>query len=733
MEPFLIDLETASQTDLGRGSRAYLCHESTKLMAMGFSDRGQLGLWIPGNICPRDALDGGLRELKLERPVEFYNDELPPEPVVAAIEAGRPFVAHNAMGFDRFAWSRLVGGLQPYRWLDTMQAARAVGLPGGLDKLGLIFGREGKDQAGKRLMLMLSKMPNPQRVPIGGWIPMLQYLLKDMTLLEQVWQAVGTLEPFEQQVSEVDYRINNHGITINVPYYTRLLELWTQLEKAAADQLKEETDGKLRADNVRSVQQVTAYLKQHGVEFTSLERKQLQAFFDDPEGWDGWMEGHDSEAVQHVVTVLRLRQQSTRATKGKVERALNLVEGDRIYNTELYHGAHTGRWSGRALQPHNLARGLSNIPLRDLVRRGSQLTVEDLRATGEDPGSVLSTLFRPGIIAPEGKLLGVADYGQIEARGVGWVVGERALLDAFADPHRDVYCEAACRVFGRTITKADKDQRQVAKQEVLGCGYGMSVAKFDVYCEGAGVSLAKAGTTAEACVMAYRESFPRVPIGWKALWWMFALELGWQPSTQREANRFEAVKGEVWDVVQHMQSLGIGFVRYRGQPAMRLPSGRHIVYRDAEVCKEIVRPDTHPNLWAATVRSCGQAQTEQIFASPRDAIKYVNPRYGPTSLFGGMLMENLVQALCRDLLADCLVRLEAEGFTICLHVHDEVVLELHFETARDDLRAATLLMSQGPAWAKDFPILVESFAQKQYTKAPFKDSIRCEALNGRLL
>src|SRR6185312_7026274 len=247
-----------------------------------------------------------------------------------------------------------------------------------------------------------------------------------------------------------------------------------------------------------------------------------------------------------------------------------------------------------------------------------------------------------------------------------------AMLDAFAG--RDIYCEMASVIFGTPVTKADKERRQLGKICVLGLGYQMGANKLAASAKLGGSDLDRIGVSAEQCVRAFRVLFPAVPLAWRALNRAFidTIERG----GERVACRCV-------------------FLRRGDSVVIRLPSGRELTYRNARM--EMIVP-----VWGG---------------EPRPSPCYTSSHGYRKSVYGGILMENISQATCRDLLADAMIDLDHRGEEVIMHVHDEIVNECDEDDSEDTLRTMLLTMSRGPDWSEGFPLACEGYTGIAYTKA----------------
>lgn len=704
-DPVFIDLETQSPVSLPAvGSKAYVNCPDTRLLCAVAIRGNTCVVWVPPGRAP-DAL-GGINVDDLwpegwprDCTIGLYVNETPDE-MQDWLRDGRRFVAHNAEGFDAMAWARLVPGPQP-TWFDTIPLARAAGLPGSLDEIGKRLLGRGKTDSTALRMLFTAKIKDDRCVYNVGTVPLwrdvIRYNIADVLLLQRIFHHVKTYG--ETDVLRLHSEINARGIRFDRSFCDALWAAWGELERRAHGRIAELTGGALTADNIRSGPQVKRWLESQGLKIASLNRQQLELLYDEPEDF---FKGADADSIPRVIEVLKLRQSANRAGKGKIARLYSLADEDqRLRDLIVYHGAHTGRFSGRGIQPHNMARGVP-MDLEGVFTRFTatgRIDLESLDTSKYALDDLLATLFRPVFCAPEGFTLGIVDYGQVEARGVAWVAGEGSLLDLFADTKIDLYRVTAAKLWGIAPEAVTKDQRQIAKNITLGCGYGMGWRKFGAYCALNRIDLEAAGTNAKKCVAWYRGNYPRIGGKYEGVWRRY------------ERAAFAAVEGS------EAVAGKCEFFMRDGHLHVRLPSGRCLVYRNASI-----QP-----------REPGWAKPLGLDVGLRPTLVYAHPHKPEGVLYGGLITENIVQAICRDLLCDALLKLSAAGFPIVLHVHDEVVMELPAGTAADDIRRAGAIMSTPPAWAAGFPLTVEGFTNDRYTKGPFKNSHHVKAIGGRVL
>jgi DNA polymerase len=703
-ECVFFDLETQSLADVKAvGGRKYAADPSTRVLTADFLIDGVHHAWVPDHLwdgaVPR--LDvATLTPVGCRSPVVLHHGPGLPGPVREAIARDRVFVGHNLAEFDAWVWTHRLRPV-PTRWFDTLLTARAAGLPGKLDELGKRLLGQGKDE-GKTVLKRL--MREPHRPPKPGYVAVvLRYNVRDVEITRAVYDQTAGCG--EADVIALHQVINDRGVGFDVGFGAAIRDLSAEAIARSATEIARLTGGALHAGNLRSIPQVHAWLQAHGVTLPDLRRETVDRFLESPEDLGAGEDGKDAAPVNPAVfPVLRLRQAALRITGAKLERALATVDADgRIRGLLLYHQSHTGRFSSTRVQIHNLPRGLDKLDVEHLAELHEQgrLTYAAVeRAVADIPDATvddaLSGLVRLTLVPAPGSALVLADFNAIELRGTAWVAGEAALLGQFA-ARQDVYCTMAGRIFGRPVARGDKMERGVGKVTCLGAGYGMGAPTFALYCAGQGIDLAGAHTTAAACIEAFRAAYPAI---------------AGHPAGVLDGKVLR--KGGIWNeyttaalrAVLERASVPAGrcvFTRLGEDLIVILPSGRELYYRRCRVESRVP----------------GYAARLGLPPRPKPTLVYDGPR-GESVLFGGKITENLVQAICRDLLCWALVRCEREGLEAVFHVHDEVVLEVPRPRAEEALHRLIAIMTTPPPWAAGFPIVVEGFASPRYTKSPFR-------------
>jgi len=746
MNPIFIDLETRSACDLKEeGSYKYAKHPTTRLLTVAWRDGEQDHVWLPGL---RDQPPASYTAIHLPGVRVHVGDRVPNE---LARAARRGWVGHNCWTFDRLVWDECTEQQWPVTWHDTYPLALACGMPGGLDAIGKLLWGDGKYTSGKDALKKASRATGPddcepENVPVGQLMLVAKYNVQDVRLTAALWERVqreAKLPPHEHRVKAAHDTINTRGIRIDLGLTRALVTLADESKAKAIDQIAVLTDGKLNGQaDVQSAARVKAWLAESGVRLKnakngkdSLAKNVVSRYIDahratedEPDTGESDGAGDEDETngvdLSRIVKVLELRMSALRITGGKLDAALHAMDDDRrIRFWSAYWAAHTGRWAGRRIQPHNLPRpkeGVDTWALIALYEREGALPYDQVRALlpvdarGVD-GKLLypylsvddaaSALLRGIFLPDEGDTLAAADLANIEARVLAWCADEKWLMEAFwdgADPYlamaekivgpRDRWPSYPDPVTGKPLPVKKHPYRQIlGKIPYLAAGYQGGANAIALYAAGMGYNLADYGTSGQIMMKAYRCLHSKI-----------AGEYVGDHDDGRP--RF---RGGLWaDVnaaaimcVQDCVETYAGRCRFSmaaGNLICTLPSGRRLVYRSAEL-RDV--KDTVP--WDSEGR-------------PVWALTYWSPRFGRKYTYGGSLVENIVQAISRDVLAHGMVMLEDAGMPVVLHVHDELVSTTKPDRLPDFMRCVTTC----PPWLTDFPLAAEGSCMPRYSKSP---------------
>jgi len=334
--------------------------------------------------------------------------------------------------------------------------------------------------------------------------------------------------------------------------------------------------------------------------------------------------------------------------------------------------------SGKKVQFQNLPRGsIKDMDTAvEVIRNGDRELIEMLYGNFMP---FMSSAIRGMVKASEGNLLVVADFAAIEARVLGWLAGSELMLQQFRDGV-DLYKEMASKIYKVSVAEVTADQRQLGKAAILGAGYGMGHAKFLDTCLSWGIKIDE--DLARLAITTYRETYPEVPAFWKEMD---------RHSIRSTINKDNSVFWIAEDVFLTWKLEG-RFLK------CELPSKRSLHYYKPEITDK-------ETPWGM-----------------RPALTFMGEKQGKTGgkswmrvdTYGGKLVENITQAVARDLMAEAMLRIEAAGFEIIMSVHDELVAEVPAYKA--DLKKFENLMAQVPSWAKGCPIEATGWVGKHYKK-----------------
>lgn len=665
-----VDLETVSAADLRRdGAWAYSTHPSTRVWGAVFglsTGRGNYRLhrWAPGEDLPSWA--------------------------VAHIRSGGPLLAHNA-AFEHAVIANLLGPQHgwpvptPDAWHDTAAMAAAANLPTSLEGVAKVFKRATKkDTEGGDLMRALSKA-----VPdgAGGYLypdmsaedrhRLMSYCETDVVAMLDVYHLLPKLGTVEQLVWRADRRINTRGVYLDL----RLADAMARMVEDRKEELGLQAFGASAGAlaNAVSAPGMKTWLQERGIELPYTVRV-------DKEGKRTKTPTIDRAAVlklldqegldQNVRSVLEARLESGKATSlAKLKRIPSAVAADgRLRNVLHYCAAHTGRWASRHLQIHNLPKdklGGARSFVESMVRAGD---IEGLQLVADRPLDALSQMLRSVIAAPPGRELICADYSAIEARVVAWLAGQLDVTALFR-AGEDVYVAAAAKI-GST-------NRQLGKVCVLALGYGMGVVKFATTAAAAGIVLPL--KEARRIQQLWREANDRIVQFWLDLE-RAVRECVTTPGTVRRVG---------WLVVRSN----------RANFTIELPSGRRLYYWRPRIKAVLKRFET-VNEAGEIVTSEREMQELQFFRPEGKGMVIDNA-------YGGKLVENVTQAVARDLLAEATVLLdESDTYDVVLHVHDSIAAEV--DAGDGDVDEFCELISTPPTWAHGLPLKAEGYRAKSF-------------------
>jgi len=667
-----IDFETRSTGDLRKsGVYPYAAHKDTDVWCLAWAiDDEDPGVWTPS----------------LGRWV--------PEEVEDHVAEGFEVRAWNAQ-FERTIWNEIMVkryGFPPLsidQVYDTAADAAAMSLPRSLDQAARVLGLPvEKDMAGHRLMMQMAK-PR-KKIPLTWWddpdklARLIEYCRQDVRVEREIAKRIRPLSKSERRVYVLDQVVNDRGVGLDLPLIHAAGKIVREGTRRADEELRELTAGAV--SGATKVADLTRWLQAAGAELDDVRKDTIRDFLNQAEG-----------IVQDDVRrVAELRQETGKSSTSKLGamQAASCPDG-RARGLLLYHGAGTGRWAGKLIQPQNFPRPAMKRPEVYIPR---VLAGEFDMIEIEEPALlVISSLLRSMLIPAPGHRFLSGDYSQIEARVVAWIAGERKLVEAFARGEK-VYEQMGAAYSGKLLDEITKDseERQVGKNSVLGCGFGMGADRFaeQVWTQ-SGIRLDRGARdeegrllkgevdVAQLIIDTYRGLYTMIPAFWREIN-SAAIAAVRFPGETYTCGKGATIK---WSV--------------RGQFLWCvLPSGRPLAYALPRLEERTVRPKNKDPFTVTSVTFMG--------------VNSVTRKWERSAGYGGLFTENVVQAMARDIMAAAMLRVEDAGYPVVLTVHDEIVCEVPDE--HGSLEELLRLMTVLPPWAEGLPVAAEGWAGERYRK-----------------
>ncbi len=697
------DFETRSELELPKvGLHNYARHPSTDAWCFSYT--------IAGGPLQRWSLG-----------------DKPPADLMAHVANGGELHGWN-VGFEHAIWNEIM--VKRHGWTPlpieqcfcTMAQGYAMSLPGALENAAPALGLEQvKDAAGKRLMLQMCR---PRSVEPTVWWDEPEkrerlglYCDEDVRTEQAVAGRLLPLPPSEQALWLLDQRINNRGIYVDLPAVKAAIKIVEDEQARLNHAMRVATKNAVATCN--AVGQLGDWLKYRGVDLDSVAKADVLDALQEQKPCAA-CNGHGTHLVDHPLVnadrydeipcptckgagtiymplpddckkALQLRQEAAKSSTAKLKKMLEVACADsRIRNWAQYHGAGTGRWAHRNIQPGNLPR--PKIPQADIEfildnigRRDAAAFIDNLYGSVLD---VISSCLRGFLCAAPGHDLIAVDYSNIEGRTLAWLAGEEWKLQAFRDfdagTGPDLYLVMAAAIYNVPVATLNKKspERQDGKTGELAFGYQGGVGAWrKMESTAAGVER-RSDDEVNAIKDKWRSKHPKIVSFW------YDLENAAVNAVRHAGQVFSAghpgreckfiVKGSfLW---------------------CKLPSGRNLCYA-YPVLKEKQTP------WGE--------MKEQVHYKCVDSI---TRKWGEASLYGGELSNNVTQAVARDLLAHAMCNLEMAGFPVVLHCHDEAVVEVKSSCGPDVLPRVEAIMKTLPVWAVGLPVAVEGWRNSRYKK-----------------
>ena len=641
-----VDIETYSSVDLLKsGVYRYVEAPDFDILLIGykFDDEDEVRQ-IDTTADPRDTWN------------EFLDALFDPDIIKTAFNAN----------FERTCLAKWTGSaMPPDEWRCTMIKALTLGLPGSLASVGMALGLPEdklKDPQGKALIQYFSKPCKPTRsngqrcrnYPAHDpekWALYRSYNRQDVVTEQEILKRLSIYKTTEdeQKLWSLDQDMNDHGVKLD----RKLIRNIVDYDAHHREELQDEARQITGLSNPNSPAQLKDWLETEGIHQTSLSKDTIATLL-------------KGDIPAEVRRVLEIRQALGKTSVSKYSTMLEAIcDDDRLRGILQFYGANrSGRWAGRLVQTHNLARNtLPDLALaRELVRDGDFDTLETF---------VFSELVRTAFIPSDGCRFVVSDFSAIEARVISWIAGEEWRLQTFRDGG-DIYCATASQMYHVPVVKhgINGELRQKGKVAELACGYQGGV--------GAMKAMDRDGMIPEeelqGIVDAWRAANPTIPKLWRTC------ELA--AKTAIKEHRTVRIRR------------GIAFSYVNSNLFVKLPGGRKLCY------------------WGARLRQDDMTGRESIVYM---GVNQTTKQWQETETYGGKLVENIVQATARDCLAVAMTRVAALGYKIVMHVHDEMIVDVPIRD-KDALATINKCLADPIDWAPGLPLKGDGYETPFYMK-----------------
>lgn len=598
--------------------------------------------------------------------IDLANGEKIPNEIIEALyDKEVTKWAFNAQ-FERICLSKWLGlkngiYLSPESWKCSMIWSAYMGLPLSLEGVGIVLGLEKqKLTEGKELIRYFCVPCKPTKtngerirnLPIHDkekWKLFKEYNIRDVEVEISIQDKLRKfpVPDFIWDEYHLDQEINDRGIKIDIQFVNNAINI----DEKSHNELIMQVQSLTQISNPNSVSQMKEWLLDNGVNVDSLGKKDVVKLIE--------------ESTDEIAEVLTLRQKISKSSIKKYIAMSNSVCADgRVHGMFQFYGANrTGRFAGRLVQLQNLPQNhITDLEeARNIVKNND---FDMLSMLYEDIPDVLSQLIRTAFV-PQSKKFYVADFSAIEARVIAWLAGEKWRVDLFKEGG-DIYCMSASQMFGVPVEKhgINGELRQKGKIAELACGYGGSVGALKAM---GAIEMGLDENELQGIVNAWRNSNPKIV----NLWW----EIDKAVKKCIKERRKTKVK-----CLTFSYESGIMFIE--------LPSGRRLSY---------VKPMIGTNKFG------GESITYEGVGSTK--------KWERVESYGPKFVENIVQAISRDILLHAMKNLSDLG--IVAHVHDEIIVE-----GKDglELKSISAKMCETPKWAEGLLLNADGYICDFYMK-----------------
>ena len=668
MNKISLDFETYSECDIkSAGAWAYAKDATTKVLCMAYAEGDEdPKLWLPNQPLPNF----------LQKPNEYE------------IHAWNSF-------FEWVIWTHVLKLPAPpiSQWYDTASLASAMALPRSLGGCGYVLGMPDDQIKSKRGYYLISKLSKPNKLNGDRRLlaEMYDYCMQDVVTERAISKKLYTLNETERQIWELDQKINIRGIHVDKPKLKKAIKIYRKAQDILIDKLKKITD----LENPNSQKQFLGWLLNRGVLVDNIQKATLKEILGEPDRYG-----------VHEAIKLKLSLAKT-APKKYISIKDRITKGNSLHGNIMYHGASTGRWASTGVNLQNIARPTIDPELCiDLIEKND---VGAFEKADVDVMEALSSAIRGMLIPRENKKFIVGDYASIEARALAWLAGQEDKLDIFRT-HGKIYEHSASKIFRKPIDDITKEERFLGKIAELACGYGGGAGAFNLMARNYGVDISR--TQAEKMKQEWRNTNKKITLFWQGIEQSAKQAIEINEVTSFRNIKFRLKNRFLWCLLPSGRRLAYyspflepkTVLGYKIQPNLHDPEQtvifNNIEYKSKqEFLEEARQLGAEPFMF----------QTSNICFFGNDS---KTRKWCKQSTYGGKLVENITQAVARDIMAESMLELEKEGYNIVLTVHDEIISEVQ----DGSIKRFKTIMENAPKWAKTLPITVEAYEAQRYRK-----------------
>jgi DNA polymerase len=620
----------------------------------------------------------------------MQGESIPPEVETAIFDSNVIKTAYNA-AFELACLGGHFGrALDPMQWRCTSVHALYLGLPGNLADVGKVVGLpedQQKKRSGSALIRYFCIPCKPTKAngmrkrnkPLHDrekWRLFKDYCAGDVVAEREIANRLAKfpVPDKEHRLWVLDQKMNNKGVTID----RYLVEAAIQCDQIYKQRLTNEAIYLTGLSNPNSRNQLLAWLVvEDGTDVEDLTKKTVPAI----------LKNTESDVVRRV---MELRQQLAKTSVSKYHAMQRSACNDAAVRglTQFYGANRTGRWAGRLVQVQNLPQNkLKDIDLaRNLMKAGDFDMVEQLFGNVFD---TLSQLIRTAFVARPGHKFVIVDFSAIEARVVAWLAWCQWRIDVF-NTHGKIYEASAEQMFKLPKGSVDKKSPYRFKGKVAELALGYQGGAGALKTMGA-LDMGLTEDELEPIKIAWREANPEVVQFW------YDCENAAKDAVARKTNIDVSIAGGRSKLTFSWES---GFL------FIGLPSGRRLAY---------VKPRIEAEDLYREKSDGSKFQIARAGSLTYEGLDQKTKQWTRLSTYGGKLVENITQAIARDLLAESMLALDDAGFSLLTTVHDEIVAE-EDTNGPHDVRLAERIMGRPIPWAKDLPLRGDGFETPYYMK-----------------